>query len=101
MPSDTIETGLREYSIGAKLRRMRLRKSMGLVQLAAHTGLSPALLSNLEREVMHPTLPTLLRISMVFGWGSSTFSTPSPSPYSAWCAPATASASRGAPARRV
>lgn len=80
MPSDTIETGLREYSIGSKLRRLRLRKSMGLVQLAAHTGLSPALLSKLEREVMHPTLPTLLRIAMVFGVGLEYFFNSEPKP---------------------
>jgi hypothetical protein len=38
-PSKTIDAGLQQYSIGPKLRRLRLRKSMGLVQLAKHTGL--------------------------------------------------------------
>ena len=60
MPSETVITGLKSYAIGGKLRRLRLRKSMGLVELGKHTGLSPALLSKLERDVMHPTLPTLL-----------------------------------------
>ena len=64
--SKTIAEGLGKYAIGAKLRRLRLRKSMGLMELSRHTGLSPALLSKLERDVMHPTLPTLLRIAMVF-----------------------------------
>ena len=66
MASDTITAGLRNYAIGSKLRRLRLRKSMGLVELSRHTGLSVALLSKLERDLMHPTLPTLLRIAMVF-----------------------------------
>jgi transcriptional regulator with XRE-family HTH domain len=78
--SKTIDTGLQQYSIGPKLRRLRLRKSMGLVQLAKHTGLSPAMLSKLERGVMHPTLPTLLRIAMVFSVGLDYFFNPEPKP---------------------
>lgn len=73
MASDTITNGLKKYAIGGKLRRLRLRKSMGLVELGKHTGLSPALLSKLERDVLHPTLPTLLRIAMVFSVGLEYF----------------------------
>ena len=80
MASDTITTGLKSYAIGSKLRRLRLRKSMGLVELSKHTGLSPALLSKLERDLMHPTLPTLLRISMVFSVGLEYFFNPEPKP---------------------
>jgi transcriptional regulator with XRE-family HTH domain len=80
MPSETVEAGLKSYGIGAKLRRLRLRKSMGLVELGKHTGLSPALLSKLERDVMHPTLPTLLRIAMVFSVGLEYFFNPEPKP---------------------
>jgi transcriptional regulator with XRE-family HTH domain len=80
MPSETIAAGLKSYAIGSKLRRLRLRKSMGLVELSKHTGLSPALLSKLERDVMHPTLPTLLRIAMVFSVGLEYFFNPEPKP---------------------
>lgn len=80
MASETITTGLKKYSIGNKLRRLRLRKSMGLLDLSQHTGLSPALLSKLERDVMHPTLPTLLRIAMVFSVGLEYFFNPEPRP---------------------
>lgn len=80
MPSETIEAGLRSYAIGQKLRKLRLRKSMGLTELSAHTGLSPALLSKLERDVMHPTLPTLLRLAMVFSVGLDYFFTREPRP---------------------
>jgi transcriptional regulator with XRE-family HTH domain len=72
---DTISEGLGRYSIGEKLRAMRLRKSMGLVELGKHTGLSAALLSKLERGKLFPTLPTLLRIAMVFGVGLDYFFT--------------------------
>jgi len=72
---DTITDGLSRYSIGEKLRTLRLRKSMGLVELGKHTGLSAALLSKLERGKLFPTLPTLLRIAMVFGVGLDFFFT--------------------------
>jgi transcriptional regulator with XRE-family HTH domain len=78
MASDTITKGLKSYAIGSKLRRLRLRKSMGLVELSKHTGLSPALLSKLERDVMYPTLQTLLRIAMVFSVGLEYFFNPEP-----------------------
>lgn len=78
--SKTITEGLAKYGIGAKLRRLRLRKSMGLLELSKHTGLSPALLSKLERDLMHPTLPTLLRIAMVFSVDLDYFFVPEPKP---------------------
>lgn len=74
-PSNTISEGLGRYSIGEKLRTLRLRKSMGLVELGKHTGLSAALLSKLERGKLFPTLPTLLRIALVFGVGLDFFFT--------------------------
>jgi transcriptional regulator with XRE-family HTH domain len=64
--SKTITDGLKPYSLGAKLRALRLKKSMGLMELSNHTGLSAAMLSKLERDKLVPTLPTLLRISLVF-----------------------------------
>ena len=78
--SSTIAEGLGKYAIGAKLRRLRLRKSMGLMELSKHTGLSAALLSKLERDVMHPTLPTLLRIAMVFSVDLDYFFVAEPKP---------------------
>lgn len=73
MLSPTLTEGLERYEIGPKLRALRLKKKMGLVQLGKHTGLSPALLSKVERGRLFPTLPTLLRISLVFGVGLEHF----------------------------
>lgn len=73
--TNTVSEGLNRYSIGEKLRTLRLRKSMGLVELGKHTGFSAALLSKLERGKLFPTLPTLLRIAMVFGVGLDYFFT--------------------------
>jgi transcriptional regulator with XRE-family HTH domain len=73
MINKTIEEGLRPYQIGDKLRSLRLKRKLGLVQLGQHTGLSPALLSKLERGKLFPTLPTLLRIALVFSVGLEYF----------------------------
>lgn len=73
MLSSTLEEGLRNYEIGEKVRALRLRKKMALVELGRHTGLSAALLSKIERSNIYPPLPTLLRIAMVFGVGLDYF----------------------------
>ena len=73
MLSKTLQDGLSGYGIGAKIRALRLKKKIGLVDLGKHTGLSPALLSKVERGRLFPTLPTLLRISLVFGVGLEYF----------------------------
>jgi transcriptional regulator with XRE-family HTH domain len=68
-----VQDSLRPYAIADKLRTLRLRRSMGLAQLAEHTGFSPAMLSRLENGRLVPTLPTLSRIAMVFGVGLDYF----------------------------
>jgi transcriptional regulator with XRE-family HTH domain len=73
MASETLTTELQRYRIGPRIRTLRLRKKMGLVQLGEHTGLSPAMLSKIERGQLFPTLPTLLRIALVFGVGLDHF----------------------------
>jgi transcriptional regulator with XRE-family HTH domain len=73
MTSETLGQGLELYRIGPKIRSLRLRKGLGLVQLGQHSGLSAGLLSKLERGQLIPTLPTLLRIAMVFGVGLEHF----------------------------
>lgn len=73
MLSETLAEGLHQYRIGPKIRALRLRKRLGLVQLGQHSDLSPALLSKIERGLLFPTLPTLLRIAMVFGVGLDHF----------------------------
>ena len=73
MLSATLQQGLGEYGVGAKIRALRLKKKMGLVELGKHTGLSPALLSKIERGRLFPTLPTLLRIALVFSVGLEFF----------------------------
>jgi len=71
--SETLATQLEQYRIGPKIRALRKAKNLGLVQLGEHTGLSPGLLSKIERGQLVPTLPTLQRIALVFGVGLERF----------------------------
>jgi len=71
--SETLTAGLEQYEIGSKVRALRQRKGLGLKQLGEHTGLSTAMLSKIERGQLFPTLPTLLRIALVFGVGLEHF----------------------------
>ncbi|WP_228486739.1 helix-turn-helix domain-containing protein [Paludibaculum fermentans] len=66
---------LSSYDLGRKLRHLRLRKKIGLVDLGKHTGLSASMLSQLENGKLVPTLPTLARIAMVFDVGLDHFFT--------------------------
>lgn len=70
---ETIRRVLSNYDIGRKLRQLRLRKKIALVDLGKHTGLSASMLSQLENGKLVPTLPTLARIAMVFDVGIEHF----------------------------
>ncbi|MYM54560.1 helix-turn-helix domain-containing protein [Thalassovita mangrovi] len=73
MLSETLVEGLENYRIGPKIRALRSERGLGLAQLGDHTGLSAGMLSKIERGQVFPTLPTLLRIAMVFGVGLDHF----------------------------
>jgi len=70
---DTLATELATYQIGPRIKTLRLKKQMALAQLGEHSGLSTAMLSKIERGQLFPTLPTLLRIALVFGVGLEFF----------------------------
>lgn len=72
-PEETIQRVLSSYELAKKLRQLRLRKKIALVDLGKHTGLSASMLSQLETGKMIPTLPTLARIAMVFDVGLDYF----------------------------
>lgn len=71
--SDAIASSIEVYRLGEKLRQLRLKKKISLVDLGKHTGLSPSMLSQLENGKLIPTLPTLTRIAMVFDVGLDYF----------------------------
>ena len=63
---ETAERFIAEKHIGERIKRLRLKKSMGLVELGRQTGLSASFLSQLETGRVVPTLRNLARIAMVF-----------------------------------
>ena len=71
--SETAEQFIADKHIGARIKRLRLKKSMGLVELGRHTGLSASFLSQLETGRVVPTLRNLARIAMVFSKDLSYF----------------------------
>jgi transcriptional regulator with XRE-family HTH domain len=82
-PSDqvdpsTAEAFIAERRIGERIKRLRLKRSMGLVDLGKHTGLSASFLSQLETGRVVPTLRNLARLAMVFNKDLSYFFEPEP-----------------------
>lgn len=73
MISKTLEKELAAYNIGEKIRDLRQQRGLKLVELGSHTGLSAAMLSKIERGRLVPTLPTLMRIALVFSVGLDYF----------------------------
>ena len=73
MDPETTERFIAEKRIGERIKRLRLKKSMGLVELGKHTGLSASFLSQLETGRVVPTLRNLSRIAMVFSKDLSYF----------------------------
>ncbi len=70
---ETADRFIAEKHIGERIKRLRLKKSMGLVELGRHTGLSASFLSQLETGRVVPTLRNLARIAMVFSKDLSFF----------------------------
>ncbi len=75
---ESAEAFIAEKRIGERIKYLRLRKSMGLVELGRHTGLSASFLSQLETGRVVPTLRNLARIAMVFSKDLSYFFDPEP-----------------------
>jgi transcriptional regulator with XRE-family HTH domain len=71
--AETTARVIADKCIGDRIRRLRLKKSMGLVELGKLTGLSASFLSQLETGRVVPTLRNLARIAMVFSKDLSHF----------------------------
>jgi transcriptional regulator with XRE-family HTH domain len=67
------ESLLSSAQLGQRIKRLRLKRSMGLVELGRLTGLSASFLSQLETGRVIPTLRNLARIALVFNKDLSWF----------------------------
>lgn len=57
---------MREFNIGAKIKKLRLSKKLTLQAVAKETGFSPALISQIENNNVSPPIATLSRIAKFF-----------------------------------
>jgi transcriptional regulator with XRE-family HTH domain len=78
LPLDTmndaaVEASILAKGIGRKIRRLRLKRSMGLVELGRRVGLSASLLSQLETGRVIPTVRNLARLALEFNADLSHF----------------------------
>ncbi len=73
---EVAEAFIESKRIGDRIKFLRQRKGMGLVELGRHTGLSASFLSQLETGRVVPTLRNLARIAMVFSKDMSYFFQP-------------------------
>jgi transcriptional regulator with XRE-family HTH domain len=74
--AEAAENFIESKRIGERIKLLRQRKHMGLVELGRHTGLSASFLSQLETGRVVPTLRNLARIAMVFSKDLSYFFEP-------------------------
>ena len=70
---DQVESSIETKQIGERIRRLRMRRSMGLVELGKKTGLSASFLSQLETGRVVPTVRNLARVALTFGKDLSYF----------------------------
>lgn len=73
MSDDTIRHEVKALHIGRKIRELRKKEGLVLQDLSNRTGLSKALLSQVEKEVVFPPIATLLKISKALNVGISFF----------------------------
>jgi transcriptional regulator with XRE-family HTH domain len=74
--AEAAESFIEGKRIGDRIKYLRQRKHMGLVELGRYTGLSASFLSQLETGRVVPTLRNLARIAMVFSKDLSYFFEP-------------------------
>ncbi len=74
--AEAAESCIEAKRLGERIKYLRQRKQMGLVELGKHTGLSASFLSQLETGRVVPTLRNLARLAMVFSKDLSYFFEP-------------------------
>jgi transcriptional regulator with XRE-family HTH domain len=70
---EQVESAIEAKYIGDRIRRLRMKRSMGLVELGVKTGLSASFLSQLETGRVVPTVRNLARVALVFNKDLSYF----------------------------
>ena len=56
-----------EFSIGTRLKELRKTKGMSITELAERSGVSTGLISQIERNLVVPSVVNLYRIAQALG----------------------------------
>lgn len=73
---------MEKFDIGARLRALRKKQGLSIATLAERSGVSTGLISQIEREMVVPTVVSIYRISQALGTEIGYFfPAPSPRPY--------------------
>jgi transcriptional regulator with XRE-family HTH domain len=71
---------LKRLAIGKKIRALREEQGIGLSEMADRAGIQEVLLSQVEADVVAPTVATLINISRILGTGIDYFFTDQAAP---------------------
>jgi transcriptional regulator with XRE-family HTH domain len=66
--------------IGERLKELRVARNLSLREVARRSGLSATMISQVERDVTHPSLSTLRKLSAVFGESMASVFSEGPAP---------------------
>ena len=58
---------MENYGLGAKIRSYRQERNLSIQTLASQVGITPSMLSQIERELANPSINTLKLISQALG----------------------------------
>lgn len=71
MSDDRVQAAVE--SIGMRLRDLRLARGVGVRELARQIGVSPSMLSQIERGSVNPSVSTLFRLAEALGTSTDSF----------------------------
>ena len=73
VPDSLARFHMTDINVGAKIRRLRTEKQMSLRELSRRAGVSSTQISEIERNLTAPTIPTLMKIISALGADTSIF----------------------------
>ena len=59
--------------LGMRLKRLRIKRGISQKQLAKHVGVTPSTISQVESDLIYPSLPALLKMAEILSVGVSSF----------------------------
>jgi len=61
------------FDLGMRLKKLRIKRGLSQTQLAKHVGVTPSTISQVESDLIYPSLPALLKMAEVLSVEISSF----------------------------